>query len=78
MDITEIEKERLPLKLQDVDIANLLKENPTIMKNMFNGHKDHIPLYKCPDCSKTMPEAVKDLHKCKANESGNNNNKTSS
>ena len=63
-DYETIKEERLPLSIRNVDIADLLKENPTIMKDMFNGHKVHVPLYKCPDCNKTMPEEVKHIHKC--------------
>lgn len=73
-----IEQERLPLELRNVDIAELLKENPSIMKDMFNGHKVNIPLHKCPDCRMTMPEEVKHLHKCKKANGPKNNNTSGS
>ena len=75
----EIEEELLPLSIRNVDIADLLNENYKYTMEHFGDYKK-LPsmVYQCPDCKKKMPVDVKDLHKCKKNESGNNNTKTSS
>jgi len=61
-----IEEERLPLSVRNVDIADLLEENPTYtMENFGDYRKKANMVYQCPDCGKKMPKDVKLLHKCK-------------